>query len=155
MKCDEKSCGAIVLRKDTKDPSRRFLLVIRQHSHGPITFPKGHVEPGESEIETAEREVFEETAVRIKINCGFRETVYYRPNPEVLKEVVYFLAETDDIMTVPQKGEIAEAFWVDAEKAGKIIAFRNDRRLLDKALEYIKKNFGVDSDKLEYSEEVK
>ncbi|MBQ8004934.1 MAG: NUDIX domain-containing protein [Clostridia bacterium] len=134
----EKSCGAIVLRRDKKDASRRFLLVIRQYHGGPASFPKGHVEDGETERETAVREVFEETAVKIKIERDFRQIITYSPTKGVEKDVVYFIAETEQLHLRPRHGEIAEAFWVDTRYAVKILEHENDRCLLRKALEYIK-----------------
>ncbi len=133
----EKSCGAIVLRRDKKDASRRFLLVIRQYHGGPASFPKGHVEMGETERETAEREVFEETAVKINIKFDFRETIRYSPARGVQKDVVYFLAETEQTELHARIGEIAETFWVDALRAFSVLDHANDRYVLQKALEYI------------------
>ncbi|MEE0968519.1 MAG: NUDIX domain-containing protein [Clostridia bacterium] len=139
----EKSCGAIVLRRDKTDPRRRFLLVIRQYKNGPVSFPKGHVEPGESERETAAREVLEETAARINITGDFRETISYSPAKGVNKDVVYFLAETSDELVSPHEAEIAEAFWIDVLEAELILGHDNDRQVFRLAMEYIEKNKDV------------
>lgn len=125
-----------MLRRDKEDPSRRFLLVIRQYKGGPVSFPKGHVEEGETEIETAEREVFEETAVRINISSPFRETIRYSPARGVEKDVVYFLAYTDRRELRARRGEIAETFWVDVSRANDILEHDNDRHVLGKALQF-------------------
>ncbi len=50
----EKSCGAVIFRKDTD----WNVLLIRHAKGRHISFPKGHVEPGETETGTALREVF-------------------------------------------------------------------------------------------------
>ncbi len=126
-----------MLRRDRKNPNRLFLLVIRQFRGGPVSFPKGHVEEGETERQTAEREVFEETAVRIKINCDFREKITYSPTKGVLKDVVYFLAYTSRYYLRPRRGEIAEAFWVELSRAKEMLDHANDRYVLEKALVYI------------------
>lgn len=55
----EKSCGAIVIEDG------KVLLV--KHNAGHWDFPKGHVEEGETEFETAIREVKEETNIDIKL----------------------------------------------------------------------------------------
>ncbi|MBP88788.1 MAG: DNA mismatch repair protein MutT [Planctomycetaceae bacterium] len=52
-----KSCGVIVFRQEP----RSFLLM--QH-HNRWDLPKGHVDPGETDIECALRELEEETAIR-------------------------------------------------------------------------------------------
>ena len=130
----EKSCGALVVRREGE---KYFVLMIRHKAKGNRSFPKGHVEVGESEIETAQREVFEETAVRINIVDKFRHPVYYRPRPGAKKEVVYFLALTDQVETMPAKGETVLAEWIPVEKASGLLAHENDRRVLSHALEYL------------------
>lgn len=70
----ERSCGIILFRNERKE----FLLMKHYHRYD---LPKGHVELGESDIETAKREFWEETGIaldNIKINDEFRyEEVYY------------------------------------------------------------------------------
>ena len=59
----EKSCGCIIINKNK-------VLLIKQ-TKGHWGFPKGHVEKDETEIETAIREVKEETVRKafLKGNC--------------------------------------------------------------------------------------
>ena len=135
----EKSCGAVVFRNviDSRGAQKRFVLMIKQRTGSHFSFPKGHVESGESEIQTAEREVFEETSVKIRITENFRSVVNYCPRPGTFKEVVYFVAETDICDILPQEGEISEVKWVDVNKAESILAHANDRRVFVKALEYV------------------
>ena len=134
----EKSCGAVVFRNDHKDGElRRYVLMIKHSVHSHHSFPKGHVEAGESEIMTAEREVMEETSVRIHINEKFRQPVYYRPKPGVKKEVVYFLAFTKQVETSPRLGEVAQVEWVPVEKAVELLAHENDKRVLSMAIQYV------------------
>lgn len=124
----EKSCGALVLRRG--DDGKYYILMIRHNRGGHRSFPKGHVEPGESEHMTAEREVFEETAVRITIESPFRRTVTYSPAPGIIKDVVYFLAFTRDEAIQPRQGEIAEVSWVPLETAEGALTHENDRVVL-------------------------
>ena len=134
----EKSCGAVVFREtECSGEKQRYVLMIKHSHNSNHSFPKGHVEPGETEIETAQREVFEETAVRINIVDKFRHPVYYRPRPGAKKEVVYFLALTDQVETMPAKGETVLAEWIPVEKASGLLAHENDRRVLAHALEYL------------------
>lgn len=136
----EKSCGAVVLRnkKNSDGTKSKYVLMIRHSSGGHRSFPKGHVEKGESERQTAEREVFEETSVRIHICEKFRHPVYYRPRPNVNKEVVYFLAFTRQKDIVPREGEIAEVEWVSLEDAMQSLTHDNDKMVLSSAIEYLK-----------------
>ena len=86
----EKSCGALVYKWEGQTPC---LLLLKHKFGGHWSFPKGHVEPGETEIETALREVREETGLELSLQEGFRESVEYFPKPYIKKQVVYFLGE--------------------------------------------------------------
>ena len=57
----EKSCGAVVFTIQ----NHKIMYVIVQSKEGYYGFPKGHMEYEETEIETALREVFEETGLAI------------------------------------------------------------------------------------------
>ena len=136
----EKSCGAVVFRNENDNKSgesKRYVLMIKHSVHSHHSFPKGHVELGESEIMTAEREVFEETSVKIKISEGFRQPVYYKPKPGVKKEVIYFLAFTDQKDISPRPGEIARVEWVSVDRAKALLTHDNDKRVLDLAMQYV------------------
>ena len=128
----EKSCGALVVRREEDN---YYILMIRHKAGGNRSFPKGHVEEGETEYETALREVMEETSSRIAIVSDFRATVNYRPSPGVMKEVVYFLAFTTSADIKAREGEIAEVEWVPLEKAEECLAHDNDKTVFRAAME--------------------
>ena len=86
----EKSCGAIVYRKFHGNTE---ILLIKHINSGHWSFPKGHVEGEETEVETARREIKEETSIDVIIDPTFRETVSYSPKKDTVKVVVYFLAK--------------------------------------------------------------
>ena len=128
----EKSCGALVLRRD--EDGKMYILMIRHKAGGHRSFPKGHMERGETEYMTAVREVFEETAVQIRLAAGFRETVHYHPMPGVSKEVVYFLTETTQKTIKAREGEIAEVEWVPLDEAETALTYENDKTVLRAAI---------------------
>ena len=128
----EKSCGALVLRRG--EDNKWYILMIRHRPGGYRSFPKGHVEPGETERETAVREVLEETSVRISLIPDFRHVVCYAPAPGVEKEVVYFLARTEQTDVRPRRGEIAQVEWLPLENAERYLTHDNDKRVLHAAL---------------------
>ena len=128
----EKSCGALVVRREQ---DQYYILMIRHKAGGNRSFPKGHVEEGETEYETALREVMEETSSRIAIVSDFRATVNYRPSPGVMKEVVYFLAFTTSADIKAREGEIAEVEWVPLEHAEEYLAHDNDKTVFRAAME--------------------
>ncbi|MEI6233980.1 MAG: NUDIX domain-containing protein [Planctomycetota bacterium] len=78
-------------------------LILRSSHHGEWGPPKGHTDEGESELETAMREIFEETGFRRSTFIpGFREVLTYKVDKKkkrLNKEVVFFLCEmpSDDI----------------------------------------------------------
>ena len=129
----EKSCGALVIRRDPTD-GQQYLLMIRHKAGGMRSFPKGHMEAGETEYMTAVREVFEETGVQIRIDSKFRETVHYSPMPGVSKEVVYFLTHTEQTEVKPREGEIAQVEWVPLEQVEDSLTHENDKVVFRSAM---------------------
>ena len=126
----EKSCGVVVFDNDS------VLLVL--HNNGHWGMPKGHVEPGETEEETAIREVLEETSVDAKILPGFREVITYSPKENTMKDVVYFVGEPISIDLKPQEEEVNEVRFVNVEEASNLITYEEDRSVYEKALKYYK-----------------
>ncbi|MDD3430119.1 MAG: NUDIX domain-containing protein [Oscillospiraceae bacterium] len=126
----EKSCGAVCFLKTGKD--LRVLLVCHKYG-GHWAYPKGHVEKDETEEETAHREVLEETGIPIKIIPGLRRISSYSPAKNVIKEVVYFVAEALEEAVTPQPEEIRAAEFVKVEDAAKRLTYAADRELLKSA----------------------
>ena len=129
----ERSCGAVVVTKI--DGERQFVLV----KGGYIGLPKGHMEAGESERETALREVWEETCVRARIVPGFRRTVlYHLPNGND-KRVVYFLAEYDHQEAHRNPEEFLKVLVLPYQEALHALTFENDRVTLRSAERFLRK----------------
>ena len=105
----EKSCGVLVLRQQEDE---LYVVLLRHRFGGHWSFPKGHVEAGESEMD------------------GFRESVEYSPKPGVKKQVVYFLGTTEQEKLVRQEEEISEIMWAPLSRAAELVSFANDKRLL-------------------------
>ena len=128
----EKSCGALVYRYEND----ALLLLLLRHRHGGHwAFPKGHVEAGETEEQTAHREIFEETGVKVTLQPNFRHVVEYSPKPGVKKQVVYFLGEAHGAELVRQEEESSELHWVPIRDALRAVTFDNDRMLITTAME--------------------
>lgn len=126
----EKSCGAIVYRKHH---GNKEILLIRHINSGHWSFPKGHAEQGESEEETALREIKEETGLDVLIDPTFRETVTYFPRRDIRKIVVYFIARARSFELSPQAGEIAELQWADIARAISLLTYDNEKTIVNKA----------------------
>lgn len=130
----ESSCGAVIFRKDSEE--RKFLL-IRNRRSAHWGFPKGHIEAGESEEDTAIREVFEETGLNIKIVPGFVKKSEYTIQGKIEKSVSIFLAETDECDYRLQEEEIEECGWFAYEDALRILNYENDKYILSEAKRYL------------------
>ena len=124
----EKSCGAVVFTMRAGRP----LYVLVQEASGACSFPKGHVEGAETEMQTAIREVYEETGLHPVFLDGFRETDEYdlREKPGTRKQVVYFLAEFNDEPLIPRPGEIAGILLLPSDEAMKRFKHAGSRRVL-------------------------
>ena len=133
----EKSCGAIVYRRFHGNIE---ILLIKHINSGHWSFPKGHVEGDETELETARREIKEETGLDVILDQTFRETVSYSPKRDTQKVVVYFLALARNYDFVPQEEEIAEIRWVDIVRAARMLTYENDKTIVNKARAAIKQH---------------
>ena len=130
----EKSCGAVCI---WEEGHRRRVLMVRHIAGGRWAFPKGHVETGESEPQTALREVLEETGVRVILLPEFRFVTNYSPVKGTMKKVVYFAARACGCSATPQPGEIEEARFFDAEEAMSRLTYPADKHLLRRAQQYL------------------
>ena len=130
----EKSCGSVIYKFENNSI---YILLIK-HNKGHWSFPKGHMENGETEYQTAIREVKEETNLDIKIYDGFRYVTTYSPKENVMKDVVYFLSTPINNEIIPQLEEIQKIAWVNKNEAKNIITYKEDIKILDEALNFIK-----------------
>lgn len=134
----EKSCGAIVYRKFHGNIE---LLLIKNQNGGHWSFPKGHVEAGETEEQTALREIKEETGIDVILDTSFRKVITYAPKKEITKDVVYFLGKATSYDYTPQEEEIAKIKWVEINHAGTMLSYDNDRQLVTQAKSIIKDSY--------------
>lgn len=140
----ERSAGAVIFRRN--EGRVRYLLL--HYPAGHWDFVKGNIEKGESEVETVRRETEEETGIsRIKIFEGFREEISYkyrRDNELIHKEVVFYLAETDE-EEVSLPYEHTGFKWLSYEDAMKTLTYENAREVLRKARALLLK-LGIEED---------
>jgi 8-oxo-dGTP pyrophosphatase MutT (NUDIX family) len=146
----EISAGALVLRHRQK---KWWVAVIEPGREGEpedrkdvIALPKGNVDAGEKPVETALREVREETGLRATLvaKLGDIKYVYVRKwagNEKVFKIVSFFLTryqsgQIDDI-TAAMRHEVRRAYWIPLEEAASKLSYNGERTMAEKALEYV------------------
>ena len=124
----EYSCGAVVF---TRAGGEARYVIIRS-TEGVCCFPKGHREPGETEAQTALREIREEVGLSPRLLPGFRQEVSYPlpGKPGTMKHVTFFLAEYEGQVIVPQPEEVAAAGLMTYDEAMAALERETSRRLL-------------------------
>ena len=133
----EKSCGGIVYR--IVNGEVEYLLV--EESSGFVSFPKGHVEIGETEEETAIREIKEETGLELCLIPDFRVVQEHSPaeRPNIKRQVVLFLAEfTKQGPFIMRPEEVLSIKSLRLDEALSVLKYDESKNVLLKADKYIK-----------------
>ena len=129
----EKSCGAVIYAMQGGER----LWLVEHMRQGHTSLCKGHVEAGETEHDTACREIREETSLAVVFQDGFRETIEYSPAPGIMKEVVFFLARAEGMDTTPQPEEVASTQWLPFDQAMAALTYPDDKRVLAAAEDFL------------------
>ena len=131
-----KSCGAVVF---THIKGRIHYVIILAHN-GEYGFPKGHTEQGETEQQTAMREIAEEVGLYPVLVNGFRKEIQYSfPNkPDLTKVSVYYLAEFSDQSITVQPEEVSCACLLPFDEAYQLLSFPETRSVLEQADRFLK-----------------
>lgn len=132
----EFSYGIIPLRQR----EGRWEALITLHGKGHWAFPKGHKNPGEESIETATRELREETGLeilRFLPGSPLKEHYFFIRNGEkVDKRVEYYLAEVHG-RVVLQAAEISDFLWLSLEEAEAQATFIESKHLCQKVIQLL------------------
>ncbi|OGR48014.1 MAG: hypothetical protein A2X34_00800 [Elusimicrobia bacterium GWC2_51_8] len=114
----------------------KALLIMMRNLKGEHvwTFPKGHLEPGETPEQAAVREVLEETGYECRIKKKLFKAHYSftRDSFPVEKDVQWYLMEKTGGNGVPRTpDEIFAMKWCEAEEAAKILVYPSDHKILE------------------------
>lgn len=139
----ERSCGAVIF--NFQNQKCKYLLIKNKRS-AHWGFPKGHVEDGESDFETARREILEETGLTVEFLPFFSAKSEYSIQGRVEKTVTIFIAKCISDQLKIQEEEIDDAVWCSYEKAITMLKFDNDRSILRQAHKFLAKK-GFSSNK--------
>lgn len=136
----EKSCGAIVWRKYQDFGKEKTEYLIIKHRGGHHSFPKGHVEAcDQGDIDTARREILEETGLTVDIDTTFRMINTYSPKRGIVKDVIYFSGELNPIdqEVVIQEEELSTSQWLTLDLAMDQVSYFSDKKILFCLAHYI------------------
>jgi 8-oxo-dGTP pyrophosphatase MutT (NUDIX family) len=130
------SAGGVVLNREGK------VLVVSQRGNS-WSLPKGHIDPGEDELEAARREIYEETGVsKLKLLRELGSYERYRigingrgNSREELKVITMFLFRTPQMALKPIDPKHPEARWVAKEKVARLLTHKKDRKFF-KSVEF-------------------
>jgi 8-oxo-dGTP pyrophosphatase MutT (NUDIX family) len=118
----------------------------RSKSKPVLALPKGLVDPGEKPLETALREVFEETGVIATFITKIADIKYvyvrsWGDKQRVFKIVSFYLLRYEsgriNNISPEMRIEVARARWIQLEEAPSLLAYRGEKQMVRKALEYV------------------
>jgi 8-oxo-dGTP pyrophosphatase MutT (NUDIX family) len=129
------SAGGVVVGKDGK------ILVVNQKGRS-WSLPKGHIDGNEMPLETARREIYEETGIEklefIKeLGCYTRHKIGKEQGTEdtrELKTITIFLFRTDETRTIPIEEDSWDTKWLLPEHAVECITHPKDKEFLKEHL---------------------
>jgi 8-oxo-dGTP pyrophosphatase MutT (NUDIX family) len=139
----EKSAGCVVFLDKS---GKRFYLLLHKEASAQYkeswSFPKGLVEKGEDDKDTARRETQEEAGITdLEFFPGFRERVHYmymKEGERVSKDVIYFIAKTSQFQAKVSE-EHSGYEWLPYDNALNRLTFKSDKEILVKAEAYLNK----------------
>lgn len=123
----EKSCGCIIIKNNK-------VLLVYEKNRNFWGFPKGHMEDGETEIETALREVKEEVGLDVEIDKDRRYTLNYVIRDEIDKTTVLYIAKAKNEEIIMQENEIENIRWCSFEEALNTLTFDNWKEMFKKVI---------------------
>ncbi len=107
-----------------------------------LALPKGHVDPGETPLQAAEREVREETGILAEPVCELGQARYWyrRDGRTIGKSVSFYLFAYRDGDTAEHDDEVEEARWIGLSEAQTALTHAAEREMVTLALAYLEKD---------------
>lgn len=143
---DETSAGGLVV----DEAEKRAAIIGRLDRKGRLlwSLPKGHIEPGETPEETAVREVGEETGIigRVVTPIGAVDYWFVAGNRRVHKTVHHFLLDAVGGELSDEDVEVTEVAWVPLGELDEVLAYADERRLVQHAIGLVGSSGWVEPD---------
>ncbi len=140
----EVSAGGVVVRggKTAGDEQVVVIVPTRRAFNGTrvLGLPKGHIDPGETALQAAEREVREETGIVAEPvrRLGEVRYRYRRDGRTVPKSVAFFLFRYLSGDTADHDDEVEEASWMGLREAEEALSYEGEREMVARALSALK-----------------
>ena len=122
-------CAGGIIINDKKQ------VVVVNQNHDSWSLPKGHIDPGESNLEAAKREIYEETGIKdVKLikplgNYGrYRIGLDGKNDKSEYKTIYIFLFYSNQSILEPIDPINPEAIWVDSKKVTDILTHPEDKK---------------------------
>ena len=137
----EVSAGGLVISES--NPSLIALISHKNRGGGlDWVIPKGHVELGENYLQTAVREIREETGIESKILEKIGEISYsFKIGPKRIRKTVhhYLLQQIGGSLNAHSDptGEVVDVKWFDVGTLEEVLAHENERKIAQRALEIL------------------
>lgn len=137
----EVSAGGLVISES--NPSLIALISHKNRGGGlDWVIPKGHVELGENYLQTAVREIREETGIESKILEKIGEISYsFKIGPKRIKKTVhhYLLQQIGGSLSAynDPTGEVMDVQWFELDRLEEVLAHENERKIAQRALEIL------------------
>ena len=130
----EVSAGGVVVREGEV----AVIVPTRRAADGSrvLALPKGHMDPGETALQAAEREVREETGVDVVPVCqlGKARYCYRRHGRTIAKSVTWFLFSYRAGDIADHDEEVEEARWIGLKEAQTALTHAAERDMIGRAL---------------------
>ncbi|HVR25418.1 MAG TPA: NUDIX domain-containing protein [Candidatus Polarisedimenticolia bacterium] len=156
----EISAGGVVIRRrnaawwmaaieppgDTDRVATDQTNVILRKPKAVLALPKGLVDPGEKPMETALREVYEETGLTAEVVAKLDDIKYvysrsWGDGQRVFKMVSFYLMRYRsgriNHISPKMRIEVARARWIPLEDAPKLLAYKGEKQMAQRAQEYL------------------
>ncbi|XP_078265911.1 bis(5'-nucleosyl)-tetraphosphatase [asymmetrical] [Rhinoraja longicauda] len=144
-----RACGLIIFRRlyrkqssscSSKTEAIEFLLLQTSYGRHHWTPPKGHVDQGEDDLQTALRETEEEAGLKsndFNLLEGYKKEMKYNVK-NVPKIVIYWLAELKDSNVEIKLSDEHQAFrWLNVDEACKLAQYQEMQEALREAHQFI------------------
>ena len=142
-RAQERSAGGVVVRGEQLPEQGQIVVIVptRRAPDGSrvLGLPKGHIDPGETPLLAAQREVREETGVVTEPLGELGEARYWyrRDGRTISKSVSFYLLSYVEGDTEDHDDEVEEARWIGLTDAQTQLTHASEREMVTRAVSYL------------------